>query len=184
MTELDQLAQMSQQHQVHRPPTRKPAKRSNWTVLIVVLAVAGAGLLLIGGLVLKNRTPARRFEANLQSNGGVRWIAVTNQGDSPLTISGVNVNGEFVCPIGKTAGGVTTRDDEKNYQVTIPASGSGSFLVASVAEIGKRDKNDSIFQEGPARDSRSYTKEPVYVDFKTDRGNFRYRVGKGWEDVK
>ena len=88
---------------------------------------------------------------------GDAW-EIENIESPPLRIDAVLVNGEWDAPVGSiNIYGVLSRDG-RSFPVTISV---GESVLAYVWQIGDR--------------SSSYSKDVVFVDIYTDRGNARYR---------
>ena len=119
---------------------------------------------------------ARQFSVAFHDDSGqLGWWEVTNEGDAPLQISKVTVNGEFVCKPASGSGQYAAYRSDGEYPVTATIGETRSFVQYGPAPITSAQQ---VFQTTRLS---GYTKNAVYIDFQTDRGTFRYRVDRGWE---
>jgi hypothetical protein len=92
---------------------------------------------------------------------GAGW-EVTNESQSPLTISRFNINGEFDSPIAISFGtGSIVIDHSRSLPLTLSIGESVLFLQWTLAASSSADPQ--------------YSKQEIFIDIDTDRGNFRYQ---------
>lgn len=135
---------------------------------ILLLAVVAASVLLpaLGYAPLPGTgwtEPGFEVSRGIGEDGLFAWWTVTNAADTPLVVRSVYINGEFAAAIGEAPFGnycQVTKD-------TLPAK----LTIGESAVFVQRSHFDP---------ERSYGKSAVYLDFATNRGTFRYRVGKGF----
>jgi hypothetical protein len=97
---------------------------------------------------------------------GAGW-EVTNESQSPLTISRFNINGEFDSPIAVSFGtGSIVIDHSRSLPLTLSIGESVLFLQWTLATNSNTDPQ--------------YSKQEIFIDIDTDRGNFRYQ-GYGFQ---
>jgi hypothetical protein len=148
---------------------------------VIFWCCAGGGLtilVVVGILVLKSRgviPSSRNFSVAAQANDGGQfiWFAVTNEADSPLTIYDATVNGEYKLRPGTSHGSLAIVDARQSYPLKVTIGETALLVQRSFLASGPDGRRGS-FKE-------SYTKAAVYVDFKTNRGTFRYRPDRGWD---
>ena len=95
---------------------------------------------------------------------GAGW-EVTNESQSPLIISRFNINGEFDTPIAYAPfSSWIEQDKSKSFPITL-----------TIGQSVKLEQWSFCYPDDP-----QYTKQEIFIDIDTDRGNFRYR-GYGFE---
>ena len=104
------------------------------------------------------------FEVTFIDNRTVCW-EITNLRDDPVTIERVEFNGEWAAPIADS-GWLPAMPNDPNGKYPVTLTIGGSYRV--------------FYKSMYARD-RSYSKQIIYIDLYTDRGNFRYRPIGGFE---
>jgi hypothetical protein len=185
MDDLDQLAATAggadpSSTTRSQSPRRAPPRRGKPTNPAVVWACAGGGLLLLLVVVLValnggGSAGGRKFSAAFHEEAGQfgAW-EVTNEGDTPLRISGVTVNREYSCEPAAGPGRYGDSFSPAAYPVTVAAGQTWAFSQYRPSAGGGKRLFDL---EGP----KGYATKPAYVEFLTDRGTFRYRPDRGWE---
>jgi hypothetical protein len=164
MSELDELAAVASAHNarqtIRRAEQRKRKRLIFWCtaagVVVVGFAILSA-LLRSQGVI----PSARRFSVQYRDRDSVAAFIVTNEADSSLVVKSVVVNGEYECRPGALIERDTIPDRTRTYPVELTIGESAGFL--------------KIYGDD------GYSKQPVYVDFVTNRGTHRFRMGKGWE---
>lgn len=102
-----------------------------------------------------------RVQQKSHDKPGATWVwwEITNHGEDRLVINSFVINGEYAAPVGFNIGSLDITQFSGKKLPVILTIGEKAFFV----------------QVDPADQKKSYNKEVIFIDIKTNRGDFRVK---------